>query len=380
MAILVGALIRVAALPLPGTTDVGLFKVWAYNAATLGVTELYGVGGPFPNRRLLEYLHVQSKVDYPPLALYELAAVGDLYSWATDRRFPDTQALTIAVKLPDVLAEIGLLLLVFFTVRHYIFSARRRGASATAFWLNPAVLLTSSVLGYLDPLFVLPAAGALVAAVAGWSAVAGALIVAAGLTKPQAILVAPAVLLAMWNGGSRSDARARIAAAFAGATIVAVAVVGPIVAHGAFWNLISGLGSLSRHPFVSGNACNLWWVLEHIERVATSRSRIGLWTAITSAADVVPIPPAGLDFLRLIGLLFTLVSLAWAVAQARRARDLVLSAVAAFSVHAYATLAIAVHENHLFSAVPLLALASAGRSRFIPIFVAGGRAPTFGPT
>ena len=39
-------------------------------------------------------------------------------------------------------------------------------------------------------------------------------------------------------------------------------------------------------------------------------------------------------------------------------------ASAAFLVHAYATLSAQVHENHLFAAVPLLVLASAGRRAF----------------
>jgi hypothetical protein len=43
--------------------------------------------------------------------------------------------------------------------------------------------------------------------------------------------------------------------------------------------------------------------------------------------------------------------------------------VAAFLVHAYATLSAQVHENHLFAAVPLLVLASAGRRAFVPICV-----------
>jgi hypothetical protein len=44
-----------------------------------------------------------------------------------------------------------------------------------------------------------------------------------------------------------------------------------------------------------------------------------------------------------------------------------LAGVAAFLVHAYATLSAQVHENHLFAAVPLLVLASAGRRAFWPI-------------
>jgi hypothetical protein len=44
-----------------------------------------------------------------------------------------------------------------------------------------------------------------------------------------------------------------------------------------------------------------------------------------------------------------------------------VAAVGAFCVHAYATLSAQVHENHLFAAVPLLVLASAGREAFRPI-------------
>ena len=51
-------------------------------------------------------------------------------------------------------------------------------------------------------------------------------------------------------------------------------------------------------------------------------------------------------------------------------RDLwLLAGVAAFCVHAYATLSAQVHENHLFAAVPLLVLAAAGRRAFLPIAI-----------
>src|ERR1019366_1046674 len=38
-------------------------------------------------------------------------------------------------------------------------------------------------------------------------------------------------------------------------------------------------------------------------------------------------------------------------------------------IHAFETLAIAVHENHLFAAVPLLTIAVAGRRRLLPVLV-----------
>ena len=247
-------------------------------------------------------------------------------------------------------------------------AARR---SALAVWLNPATILIGSVLGYMDPLFALPAVAALVTAVNGWPTLAGALIAAAGLTKPQAIFVAPAVALAIWNVGDRRDAWRRSAAASGGATMVAVAAIGPIVAHGAFWNMIWGLGSLTRDAFLSGNACNLWWLSDYLRHVTSSMHSMSVWAAAMQPAELEPILPAvKLDPFRVVGLMLTFVASGWAIRQARRARDLwLLSAVGAFLVHAYATLAVSVHENHLFAAVPLLALASAGRPRFVPIFM-----------
>lgn len=61
-----------------------VWKIWAYNAATIGVTQVYGVGGQPPERRLLEYRGRYATVDYPPIALYELAVVGHLVlaAWA----------------------------------------------------------------------------------------------------------------------------------------------------------------------------------------------------------------------------------------------------------------------------------------------------------
>jgi hypothetical protein len=106
------------------------------------------------------------------------------------------------------------------------------------------------------------------------------------------------------------------------------------------------VGSLLRDPFLSASGASVWAMAGN---VAAGRA---------------------LDALRIAGARRR-AAIAWAALHVRRARDLwLLSAFGAFSVHAYATLAVSVHENHLFAAVPLLALASAGRARFIGVFVA----------
>ncbi|MES1254259.1 MAG: hypothetical protein ABUS56_01545, partial [Acidobacteriota bacterium] len=104
---------RALVLPLPGTRDVAVWKIWTYYAARHSPTTMYGVGGTPPERRTLEFHGAETTVDYPPLALDELAVVGRVYRALNRPAFPDTPALTIAIKTPIVLFEVGLLVLIY---------------------------------------------------------------------------------------------------------------------------------------------------------------------------------------------------------------------------------------------------------------------------
>jgi hypothetical protein len=79
-ALVAGAIIRAAALPLPGTHDTVPWKIWSYNAAREGVSRLYGVGGSPPDHRVITYLNAETTVNYPPLALHELGLSGRVYA------------------------------------------------------------------------------------------------------------------------------------------------------------------------------------------------------------------------------------------------------------------------------------------------------------
>src|SRR5580704_5104629 len=238
-ALLVGIVVRAAALPLPGTHDTIPWKVWSYNAAREGVNRLYGVGGSPPDRRVLSYLGAEATADYPPLALHELGLAGRAYRLVMHGQFPNTTPLYVALKTPAVLADAGFAVLLYFAVRRRVGEAAARW-STMAYWLNPGVVLDGAMLGYLDPQFVLPIGASLVAASSGWPATAGAFGAAALLTKPQAAILGPAVALAVWNGAEKG-ARA-LAAATAAALLVTALVVGPIVAAGGGPNLLQALG------------------------------------------------------------------------------------------------------------------------------------------
>ena len=315
-ALVFGAALRVVAYPLPGSTDVPIFNAWSHYAATDGVGRLYGTGGRFPERRVLEYRGIRTKVDYPPLALYELRLAS-----------PKTLAFAGDALLAAIL---------------YVFARRRFGAGAPrravlAFWLNPAVILLGAVLGYLDVLYLAPAVAALLCALEGRAVLAGLLFAAACLTKPLAILVAPAIVVALPGARAR---RTVAVAAVAGAVLIVL----PVIGAGGFLNMVWGVGSLVRDPFLSAAAANAWWL-------------------------AAPLASHGsLDRLRIVGAAMTVLAIGWATLRAGRTPDAcALTALAGFSIHAYAVLAVSVHENHLAGAIPFLALASATERRLGPV-------------
>jgi hypothetical protein len=378
--VLAGVLLRSVALPGPGTGDLTVWKVWSYNAARHGAGEMYGVGGAPPERRLLEYAGATATVDYPPLALYELGAAGNAYWVWSHRHFPNATPLNAFVKLPSLAAEIGIALLLFALVRAHAGPAAAQ-FTMLAYWLNPAALFDASILGYLDAQYVLPAIGALAAAAVGWPALAGVLMTAAVLTKAQGVFIAPAVALAIWTIGRRDRRIQRLLAAAAGASVTGIAIVAPVILAGGGRNMVQALGRLATHDMLSANAANLWWIVGWLLRVRYSAHDMGLWAALTAPARILNISRVieiGYPDPRTIGIILMTAAIAWALWTAyqsairnpQSAMDVWLVAgIAGFCVHAYATLSAQVHENHLFAAVPLLILASAGRRGFRPIAI-----------
>jgi hypothetical protein len=371
--LIAGALIRAAAIPFPGTADVLIWKTWAYNAVTLGTSRMYGVGATASTPaqyQLLRFGDVEAIADYPPLALEELGIAARMYRAVTRGPIREGIGLTLLIKALPVAFEIALSALLLVVLRRTSGVLPARWAFV-AYWLNPAAIVNASLGGYLDPLFVLPAMGALVAAVGGWPALAGGLIAASILTKPQGIFIAPAVAIAIWNRdlAARSS---RLTAAAAGACCVAAAVVAPFVAAGAWWNMVHGVASQANEVYLTMEGYNFWWIAGHFMWVAYAWQRgLDAWAVFMAPVARIPFVRAaahGLPFLRVAGTLLALAGIGWGVWIGRRARDLSLvAAVGAFSVHAYAALGAQVHENHLFAAVPLLVVAASTRRRFTPV-------------
>jgi hypothetical protein len=376
-AIVLGFAIRAVALPLPGTHDVAVWKIWSYGASHDRIGRLYGVGGTPPERRVVTMHGAGTTVDYPPLALAELGAAGRVYRWLNRGDYPDGTALIVALKIPLLIADTAMLALLAFGLVPLVGATRaRRGA--LAYWLNPAILLDGAFLGYLDPLFIAPACASFVAVALGAPFIAGALAAAACLTKPQAILLIPAVAFAAWctprvpQGLTPHASRHALARAAAGGAVTLAAGISPVLIAGALPNFLQAMGRLGQHDMLSANACNVWWIVGYVLRAYYSMHDMGAWAAFTAPAKILGISRVvelGYPNPRTIGLILAGASTAWAVWTARRRRDIWIAvALAAFVTHAYATLAAQVHENHLFAAVPLLGLAAVGRPRLVPAF------------
>jgi Gpi18-like mannosyltransferase len=366
VALLAGAAIRVSVLPIRVAEIDESWRAWSYHAATDGAAQIYG-----PRGHTVGFGPIDVPVVYPPLAIDELAIVGRIYARLTHGRFPDDARLTIAIKSTIVVFEIALTALLYDAVRRVRGSAAAR-LGAAAYWLNPAVLATTS-LGYLDALVALPATGAVIAASAGRPLLSGGLLAAAVLTKPQGIFVAPAIVLALWNAGDRHHAAARLTSAVCAAAAVAAALCLPLVAAGTLSYMLRSVAVLAGHDMLSALAFNVWWIVSYLF-AAVSAAGGGLRAALTAQPAIVTHAYAierGFPHPRLVAIAMLLPLVGWACSRARAAADLGLhAALAALIVISYFMVSVQVHENHFFLAVPFLTIAAALRPEFAAVSAA----------
>jgi hypothetical protein len=331
---------------------------------------MYGVGGTPPTRGIVTWGESTATVDYPPFFLYEYAIVGRTFA-ALFPAYPDNTALLVAVKLPALLANIALTAVFFFVVRGVSGRAEPGRWAALAYWLNPATIVGGEMLGYVDPLYFLPAVAGLALAYVGRPWVAGLLVAIAVGTKPQGILIGPAFALALWQGGGLR------AVASAGVTFCgALTLIGlPYYLKGALPNMWLAFGSFdSRRDTMSAYAANIGWIINW-----WLRSRFGVHEFGFPQAFLrfVPVPLSisrfhelGYPNPRPIGRAAIVAATAWAMWVTRRSKDLALAAaLGAFTVHAFFVLGTGMHEHHQLLEVPLLVLAAALRPAFRPLFV-----------
>jgi hypothetical protein len=255
------------------------------------------------------------------------------------------------LRMPSLLADLITGALVFAAARK---SWNERGAwlIALSYWFDLAVLWNGAYWGQTDAIHSL-----LVLVAFLWLSVnrIGASFFTLGvaaLTKPQAAIFAP--LLLLWTYREKK-LEGVVRASMAGA-LGATAMLAPILLAGGGSGLLAYFGdTIGHHPILSANAHNLWWFLT------------GGQIDVPDTREVLSGLP--LTFRALSLVLFGIFYLAVLV-KAARTDVQEMFAHGAYVAFAFFMLPTEIHENYGYALLPLLAVALARDKNLIPFYVA----------
>ncbi|HEY8320814.1 MAG TPA: phospholipid carrier-dependent glycosyltransferase [Candidatus Baltobacteraceae bacterium] len=237
--------------------DVQAFQSWSLTLAEHGFGQFYAKAG---------------FADYPPGYFYILGAIGWLWETFFKHADPNYFALRLMVKIPAILADLAVGLLLYKLVRRFADERWALGAAAL-YVLNPVFILISAMWGQVDSI----SGGIALLAVylllrsddetvrAPWFV--GSAWVLFGyslLIKPQAAILIPLFLAFAFVDANKREMRLRATAAGIGASLI-VTLLLTLPFHPT-WNPVADFGWLagqyrvgvSQYPYGTINAFNLW--------------------------------------------------------------------------------------------------------------------------
>ncbi|MCC7371069.1 MAG: hypothetical protein IT306_21825 [Chloroflexi bacterium] len=325
----------------PGyVSDIGTNKVWGRQVAREGIHNAYRIS-----------------TDYPPVLLYCFGVAGEFYQRFADPSFAEkpmvsSQLYTFLIKLPGILFHPVVAAAIYLLVRR--FGPGVAFGVAAAYAVNPAVAYDVAHLGQTDPVhsaFTLLSIGALVY---GQPLAAGALIALAALTKPQAWVLLPIVGLGLifWHG-RRGAILGTLGGVVASAIVLLPWIVTNRLHHAARFFEALETKSVNAQA-LTAQAHNLWWIPTLVE-----------WRFINDWE-----PLLGPITYRMVGLTLVLALVALVIVKLPRLRprDRLFSFIGLLTV-GWFVVTVRAHENHLFMALPFLAVAWALDRRYGAIFV-----------
>src|SRR5580698_7751413 len=133
--LVVGLVVRLVFINNEGfETDVDTYIAWALHLSQQGFRNFYSTIG---------------FADYPPGYFYTLAAVGHFWRLFFAAHDPGYAVLRDLVKVPAILADLGVGALVYAIVRRFAGTGCALGAAAL-YLLNPATIYISALWGQVD--------------------------------------------------------------------------------------------------------------------------------------------------------------------------------------------------------------------------------------
>jgi Gpi18-like mannosyltransferase len=253
--VVAGFLLRAAVLPAPGFAgDMHQIVGWAMLAKQYGAGGLYTHVYPGTGRHL----------DYP--SFYALILLATVHAYEALRLSdPEHRFLTIALKLPATLADLGLCVATFLFARRW-FSMGRALVAASIAAVTPSTWLISAWWGQVDSLAAVFVAFALYAAIAKRYVVAWTCLTLGVLVKPLPIVIAP--LLVIWQARSEGlSPRLALgpAASLVTAYLVSLPFAPPSPPATFAWLARFVQAGIARYPLTSFGAFNLYTVTDWLK-------------------------------------------------------------------------------------------------------------------
>jgi len=370
--LLAGLAIRLALLWMPGTEDMYFFRTWGALALRSGIVNVYtwkdevtldaifmkrqGVDVRLRTTQPTEIGPAVGVPDYPPGNILFLELSAGLCRLLQGGALRAGYLLNACLNLLPVLFSLAAAMAVWLFAERK--GAPHAGAAIAALWLNPALILTSPVLGYQDPIFAFWGLLALMSFHRGRHTASALFLALSCLTKPQGVFIVPVLAAAYWaEGGWKLLAR--------GTTRFLVFLLIPLLPYVVAGRLLAPVAAMARgavFPALSAQTVNVWWLAG-----PTAQSLAA--GAVAPFLGKIEMIPQG-DFRALAGfdpiwlslpalVVFTLVNLYWLVVELRAGNRRAIFWAAALEVYGYTMLALFVHENHLYAffvyAAPLLA-------------------------
>jgi dolichyl-phosphate-mannose-protein mannosyltransferase len=220
-------------------TDVNTFFAWADQAATYGLSSLYGNSKFF--------------IDYPPGYLYVLYVIGIIHK-ALDLHWGSSASL-IVLKLPAMLADLVLAYIFYRMAWGKRTNSQGQALGAAAlFMLDPATWVNSAIWGQVDAFFMLFILTTFLLQQKGHLAKASIILALAILLKPQALLFGPFILIDVLR---RRSWKLLGQCLVSGVLTIIIMTLPFGMGKGYGWLFELYIKTLSSYPYASLNAFNL---------------------------------------------------------------------------------------------------------------------------